>query len=66
MMQFEVWEYEFGKRYALCPKGTPGDCNVTDQDGGRCVLVIEADNWEEAQRKQNDFVSGIRRTLMDD
>jgi hypothetical protein len=64
-MRYEVWEYEYGVSYALCPVGDAGERARAEQEGGRHVLTIEADSWEEAKRKQNEHVSGIRRAMMD-
>jgi hypothetical protein len=64
-MRYEVWEYEHGCTYALCVAGDEGERTRADRDDGWCVLLIEVDTWEEAKQKQNDYVSGIRRELME-
>jgi hypothetical protein len=61
---YEIWEYERGYTYALCAAGSEEESRRAAQDGGHRVLTIEADTWEQAKRQQNDYVSAIRKELM--
>ena len=64
-MTYEVWEFEYATTYALCIAGDDGVRRLAEQDGGRLVLLLEAETWEEAKSKRNDYVSNIRAKLME-
>lgn len=64
-MQYEVWEFKYGVTYSLFESENEHATAMSVRDGGRQVLVFEADTWEDAKRIQNDYVSEIRNELLD-
>ena len=54
-MKYEIWRTKVGNSYSLFPETNQQARKLTEEDS-ILIKVFEANSWEEACQKYNDFL----------